>query len=126
MTPLKETIRAEFRRVLDERKLTVAAAAKQLGISRQAFHSYLDSSKPTIPRMRTLSRAMQLWDLRLTVAGVSFDKGAFPSATINKPQAQSQMSLLEMLDSIKQEDLRFTVKRVGKSLRVALQIDIPA
>jgi hypothetical protein len=125
MTSLKDAIRAEFSRVLLERKLTVTAAARQLGVSRQAFHGYLSPSAPTFPRPRVLAKAMQIWDLRLDFGGASFSKDAFPPSK-NEVQPASQRSLWEKLDSITQDDLRFTVKRVGKSLRVAVHFDIPA
>jgi hypothetical protein len=70
---------------------------------------------------------MEIWDLRLEVGGVAFSKGAFlPSKKDAKPAPASQMSLWEKLDSITQDDLRFTVKKVGKVLRVAVHFDIPA
>jgi|SRR5580700_7739208 transcriptional regulator with XRE-family HTH domain len=123
MPQLGFAFRDELRRVLRDRKLSASAAASQLGVSRQAFHSYLNAS--SVPRQKVLARAMRLWDLTLHVGTKPFDKSSFPEL---KPQSAPaiQMSLLEVLDRIQQDDLKIAVKRVGKSLRVSVSIDIPA
>jgi hypothetical protein len=105
--------------------LTISAAAKQLEVSRQAFHSYLQG---TLPRRKTLNKAVHMWDLKLDLGKYSFDKGAF-GAEEKKGKSvpkTTQPTLWEALDSVNEEDLRVTMKRVGKVLRVHVRIEIPA
>ena len=105
---------------------TVTAAAKQLKVSRQAFHAYLTGK---LPRRKTLNRAMQLWNLRLDVQGHSFDKEAFGSKEGKKEEAgphPAQLAFWEALDAVNEKDLHVTMKRVGKVLRFEVRIEIPA
>jgi hypothetical protein len=111
--------------MLKNRTLTITAAARDLGVSRQAFHSYLAG---TIPRRKTLNKAVHIWDLKLDLGIHSFDKGAFgsePAKGKHSPEP-SQPTLWEVLDSVGEEDLHVSVKRVGKVLRVDVKIEIPA
>jgi hypothetical protein len=110
--------------MLTKRRVSITAAAKDLGISRQAFHSCLQGK---LPRRKTLNRAVHMWDLRLDLGKHSFNKGAFGSAPGGKPvPVPNQPTLWEALDSVAEEDLRVTMRRVGKVLRVDVRIEIPA
>ena len=126
--PEKNEIGDAFAAALKEmlKGTTITAAAKQLNVSRQAFHAYL---KGTLPRRKTLNRAMQLWNLRLDVRGHSFDKEAFGSKEGKKEAPGSkptQLAFLEMLDTVSEKDLHVTMKRLGKVLRFDVRIEIPA
>jgi hypothetical protein len=125
MNEIGDAFAAALRQTLTKRRLTIVAAARDLGVSRQAFHSYLSG---TIPRRRTLNKAVHMWDLKLDLGRYSFGKGAFGVAHAKqKPASQlSQPTLWEVLDSVSEEDLHVTVKRVGKSLLVDVKIEIPA
>ena len=75
-----------------------------------------------------MNKVVHLWNLKLDIEEYSFDKQAFgpeqeKNKLISKP---NQPTLWEALDSVGEEDLRLTVKRVGKSLRVSVKIEIPA
>ena len=106
---------------------TIAAAAKELGVSRQAFHSYL---KGKLPRRKTLNRAMHLWNLKLDLREYSFIGEAFGPKESKKGRSQesvsTQLALWQMLDNVTENDLHVTMKRVGKVLRFDVQIEIPA
>lgn len=113
-------------KMFDERpRLTVKAAARELRVSRQSLHSYLNG---VLPRRKTLHKAVHMWNLKLDLGRYSFGEGAFGSA----PQDDSigvpppQPALWEALDAIKERDLHVTIKRVGKVLRVAVKIEISA
>jgi len=112
-----------LRKMLTKKNLSKTAAAKELGISRQAFHSCLLGK---LPRRKTLNRAVHLWNLKLDLGKQSFDKGAFGTEVGKLSPAETQRSLWEALDSIGDEDLHVTTKRVGKILRVDVRIEIPA
>src|SRR5690348_4518429 len=97
---------AALGRMLDDNpSRTIAAAAKQLEVSRQAFHAYL---KGKLPRRKTLNRAMHLWNLKLDLREHSFDKEAFglKNAKIEEPGSKpTQLELLAMLDTVSEENL---------------------
>ena len=105
--------------------LTITAAAKELKVSRQTFHSYLQG---TLPRRKRLNKSVHMWDLKLDLGGHSFNKEAFGTEEKkDEPKdEQRQPTLWEALDSVSEEDLHVTMKRVGKVLRVDVRIEIPA
>lgn len=112
-------------RKLKERELTIKTVAKELEVSRQTFHSYLQGK---LPRRKRLNTAVRIWDLKLDLEGYSFGKGAFgPEQEKGKPLPKpSQTTLWEALDSVREKDLNVTMKRVGKVLRIHVKIEIPA
>jgi transcriptional regulator with XRE-family HTH domain len=123
MKNVRSAVGDELRRAIRDRGLTVDEAAKQLGVSRQAFHSYLNGS--SLMRPARLDKAVEMWDLHLKIDKTIFGKLAFQKVKAEGFSA-IQMSLWDALDSITQDDLKITVKRVGASLRVAVHIQIPA
>ncbi len=124
MSTLSEAIAAEFERILNDRELSVSAAAHELRVSRQAFHNYLNGK--SVPRHQTLGRAMDKWGFKLKVGEVVFDRSSFPKRD-DKVQSPEQLPLIwETLDAIKQQDLKIAVVRVGSTLNVEVKIDIPA
>jgi DNA-binding XRE family transcriptional regulator len=125
MNEIGDAFAVALKRMLKKRELTISAAAKALEVSRQTFHSYLSG---TLPRRKTLNKAVHMWDLKLDLGKHSFGKGAFggeqeKGRTVPEP---SQPTLWDALDSVRDEDLHVTVKRVGKVLRVDVRIEIPA
>jgi hypothetical protein len=118
---------AALRRMLTENPArTISTAAKELEVSRQAFHAYL---KGKLPRRKTLNRAMHLWNLKLDLGEQSFDKGAFGVGEGKKQEPVSnpaQLAFWEILDGVNEKDLHVTMKRVGKVLRFDVRIEIPA
>lgn len=115
---------AALRRMLKKEKLTIELAARRLGVSRQSFHTYLNG---TLPRQKTLNKAVHMWDLTLGVSEYSFDKGAFGQEVQSKTGSiPREPTLWEALDTVSEDDLHVSVKRVGKVLRVHVKIEIPA
>jgi transcriptional regulator with XRE-family HTH domain len=121
---INEAFRKELKRALRDQHLTVDAAAIKLKITRQAFHNYLNGT--SMPRPTRLANAVRILKLKLTIGDETFDASAFPESP-SKPQAlPKQPTLWEALDNIADENLTIKVKRVGRALRVAVSIDIPA
>lgn len=116
---------AALRRMLKDR--TIATAAAQLGVSRQAFHAYLNGK---LPRRKTLNRAMFLWNLKLGLGKNFFDKGAFGTEEAMENEASrattAQMAFWETVNTIEEKDLHVTMKRVGKVLQFKVEIKVPA
>lgn len=124
MNEIGDAFASALRQMLKQKKLTVKAAARELGISRQAFHSCLAGR---LPRRKTLNRAVHKWDLKLDLGRYSFDKRDFPAESKKLDTSEMQQrSLWEILDSLQQDNLHVAVKRVGKALRVDVRIELPA
>jgi hypothetical protein len=123
MSTLSDAIKAEFERILIERKLSVSAAAHELHVSRQAFHNYLNGT--CLPRRATLNRAIDRLGFRLNVNGMVVDQSSVPLREQKIPLAK-QLLLWESLDAIKQQDLKITVGREGSIFKLEVKIDIPA
>ena len=123
MLSLSAAFAAELKRVLDERGMTVTEAARSLQISRQALYNHLKAISQ--PRAKLLARATELWNIEIQVGQSSFDKTSFEKRV--RPQTVAkQLNLWDHLDQIKEKDLQIGVKRVGRTLRVSVQIGIPA
>lgn len=124
MSTLSEAIAAEFGRILTERKLSVSAAARELHVTRQAFHNYLNGK--SVPRHKTLGRAMDRWDFKLKIGDVVFDRSSFPRKDEGVQRPEQLPLVWEALDAIRQQDLKIAVARVGSTLNIDVKIDIPA
>jgi hypothetical protein len=121
-----EAFAKALKRMFDDTGLTIGAAAKELKVSRQSLHSYLNG---TLPRRKTLHKAVHLWNLKLDLGKYSFGREAFGADESERSQSilqPDQPTLWEALDAVKEEDLRVTMKRVGKVLRFDVRIEIPA
>ena len=124
MSTLSEAIATEFKRILIERRLGVSAAARELRVTRQAFHNYLNGK--SVPRHKTLGRAMDCWDFKLKVGDTTFDRSSFPKRDEQLSLPKQMPLIWESLDAIKQQDLKIAVSRVGSTFNIDLKIDIPA
>ena len=124
MSTLSAAVAAEFKRILSERKLSISGAARELRVTRQAFHNYLNGT--SVPRHKTLGRAMDLWDFKLKIGDFTFDGSSFPKRDDNIQNPEQLPLIWETLDAIKQQDLKIAVVRVGSTLNVEVKIDIPA
>jgi len=81
----------KLRRAVEAGGLTQAAAAAQLGVSRQAFNRYWKGlATPSAP---VLASACQLWGLRFRYRGVDFGTAAFfhPSNATQPTTAQLEL-----------------------------------
>lgn len=125
MNEIGDAFAIALRRMLSIRKSTIGAAARELEVSRQTFHSYL---KGALPRRKTLNKAVHMWDLKLDLGKYSFGKGAFGREQEKGKAAPGprQPTLWDALDSVREEDMQVSMKRIGKVLRVDVRIEIPA
>lgn len=125
MNKIGDAFAAALNQMLEEnKKLTIEKAARRLGVTRQAFHAYLNGK---LPRRKRLNMAMHIWNLKLDIGKHSFDKEAFGREEPRRsPPGPRQPTLWEALDAVSEENLRISVKRVGKVFRVNVEIEIPA
>jgi transcriptional regulator with XRE-family HTH domain len=123
MSILATTFAAELKQVLRERNLSVTEAARQLGLSRQAIYNYLNGI--AVPRDKIIERAMILWDLKMSIGRMTFDRTSFPKS-VQLSVTPTQLNLWEKLESIRQKDLKIGVERVGDAFEISVQISIPA
>jgi hypothetical protein len=68
---------------------------------------------------------MDIWGFDLKIGGSSLDRSSLTQSG-DETQKPVQLSLLESLDAIKQQDLKISVGRVGSTFKVEVKIDIPA
>lgn len=120
MTDLKDAISQELRRAFKEQKVSVSAAAKALGVSRQSVHNYLNGT--SIPRSRRLAMAVRTWNLSFSLGSASFDKTSFPPPKLSSLPAQ--LTMASLFDSIKAEDLKVDVERQGEDFCISLSIKV--
>ena len=124
MNKLGEAFAQALRQMLREKKEpTIDSAAKKLGVTRQAFHAYLNGK---LPRQERLNKAMRIWKLKLDLKERSFTQEAFGSSRQKESAEWRQLTLFEALDSISEDDLQVNVKRTGRVLRIHVAVEIPA
>lgn len=117
-----EAFLEQMRRKIEERNLSIVAAAKVLGITRQSLHLHLrrDGNDGTIDpnqkprhqlRWRTVGRAVRAWEMVICVQGKIFDKDAF-GPEFNLSDASVQLLLLpEAIERIGNTNLEVSVLR---------------
>lgn len=125
MNEIGDAFAAALQRMLSEKNRTISAAAKELEVSRQSFHAYLQGK---LPRRKTLNRAVHLWNLKLDLGRYSFDKEAFGREERKEERGSkpTQPTFWDALDAVNEEDLKVTMKRVGRTLRFDVRIEVPA
>jgi hypothetical protein len=105
---------------IQRRQLSVTAAAKILGISRQSLHSHLGLGGPHQPRWSMIRRAVRVWDMVIYAQGKKFDRSAFGVEIIQGATAV-QLLLPEALDRIENASLEVSVLRKNAS-SLALEV----
>ena len=116
---------SSLRAAIQRRRLTVTAAAKVLGITRQMLHLYLAGSAHQ-PRWRVLERACRAWDLSFTAQGKRFDKNAFgpDKSSVQDSGAPVQLLLLpEAIERLSNANLEVKIVRKEAS-RICLELDV--
>jgi hypothetical protein len=120
MTDLRIAISTELKRALTQQKVSISSAAKVLGVSRQSVHSYLKGT--SLPRPGVFAVAVRTWDLKISIGNSSFDKTSFPEPKLSS--VPLQMTMEDLFDSIKADDLKLDVKRQGKDFRISVSIKV--
>jgi transcriptional regulator with XRE-family HTH domain len=102
--------------------ISEAAAARQLGVTPQAFNQYLKGR--STPKAHILARACTMWGLRVDYKGKEFTSDAFVvSAEKQETQYPVQLSLFSEPQELHNQNLNLKVS-AGKAnvLNVSLQI----
>jgi transcriptional regulator with XRE-family HTH domain len=101
--------------------ITQSEAARQIGVSRQAFNQYI--SRKATPQAATLARACKKWGLTLEAEGMKLGAGSFGPVQANTDASQ-QLQLTGLFDEPQiclNENL---IVRVEKSASALLQVTI--
>jgi DNA-binding XRE family transcriptional regulator len=110
-----------------EPSLTVAEAAKQLGVSRMAVYNVLN--RRSCPSLSLVSKVCQAWDVKFEHGGMSIEKGVFSPETTAPPSEDRQIPL-ELIEAIRQIDYRnfevIEAKPAGREVTITLRLTIPA
>jgi hypothetical protein len=106
-------------------KISTADTPRRPGIG------FWERSQPPVngvfPRRKTLSKAVHVWDLKLDLGHHFFGRESFDrEQSKGRPPEPEQPTLWEALDSLTDEDVQISLKRVGKAFGVHLKIKIPA
>jgi transcriptional regulator with XRE-family HTH domain len=121
--------RAEVTRRLREKMkdlgkagVSEAAAARQLGVTPQAFNQYL-KGKAT-PKAHILARACTLWGVRLSYKGKEFAGDAFDAPEGKQDgQRPAQLSLFAEPQELHSRNLKLRVE-AGKSASLNVSLEI--
>jgi len=110
---------------LRKKGLSEADAARQLGVSPQAFNRYIHGL--ATPKAHILARACTMWDLRFSYKGKEFASDAFDAAVEGQQDGQKpvQLSLFAEPQELHNRNLKLKVE-AGKatSLNVSLEIKL--
>jgi transcriptional regulator with XRE-family HTH domain len=118
---LREEIIRAFRDAMARRKLTVAAAARDIGVSRQSMHKYLSGA--STPGSDVMQRACSRWGLSMTVNGIALSRRSFERPGGPSVGAAEQLSLPNVLESLTERDLEVKIIRVAReSLELKVSI----
>jgi transcriptional regulator with XRE-family HTH domain len=117
--------RAEIARKFDQarkdRDLNQSAAARALGITRQAFSQYL--LRKATPQATVLARACTIWNLKLRYRGQEFTNAAFAKVDA-APSVDASAFQIELFDRPQHiENNRFLVI-LERAARSTLQVTI--
>jgi DNA-binding XRE family transcriptional regulator len=108
-------------------KITVAQAAKDLDVSRQAVYDIKRGKY--CPSLSLVQRACEAWDLKFDFRGLLIQKGTFAPASRDITPTEPQMSL-DLAEAIRHLDPRsFEVvqtKPMGRALEITIRLTVPA
>lgn len=92
----REEIARQLKAAITSRNLSVKAAAKVLGVSRQAFYRYLSAT--ATPHPETLARAMDLWSIEPRYKGEKITRGSLGQRVTQEDASPMQLSLADLFD----------------------------
>jgi len=110
-----------LREEITQRRLSVAAAAKILGVTRQTLYLHLCSDPKHQLRWRTVGRAVRTWGMTVQAQGKKFDKEAFRPETLHRESATQLLLLPEAIERLEDADIEVRVDRKSASA-VVLQV----
>jgi transcriptional regulator with XRE-family HTH domain len=111
----REEVAEKFDRARKLRGLNQSSAAKELGVTRQAFSQYL--LRKATPQAAILARACTRWSLSLRYRGKEFARAAFGQEDAkNSPEQPSlQMDLFDRPQRVENDQLVVTLDRSEKA-----------
>jgi hypothetical protein len=122
---LRQEIKAKFDAMLQHTGMSIAEAAKQVGVSREAFRGYL-KEEPAIPSADVLLAACDRWDLTIQYAGRDF-RVAQPGPPSDRRAQPVQLTLFDAIHELVDEsvDVKIRRKSAGKATgRIELMLGI--
>jgi hypothetical protein len=118
----REEVARVFLEAIKIRKLTISAAALQLGVSRQSMHKYLRAS--TTPRSSLITKACIKWGLSMNVYGKTFTAAAFETPKGVRLSQPIQLSFTDVLKSLRDRNLEIKLLRAeGAALEFKVRIE---
>jgi len=105
----REALAGAFRQAMRSRKLTVSAAAKELGISRQSMYKYLTCT--ATPKSNIVNTACLKWEMSMNVYGITIAAGAFKRSNSAATPRPVQLDFSEILRAVRNRDLEVKLIR---------------
>jgi transcriptional regulator with XRE-family HTH domain len=127
LTENTAALRADFAARLSKAisGISKTEAAEKLGITRQMLNRYLKAK--STPGGEVIKRACENWKLTLSIRGFEFKAGAFDAPARSTAAKSSQLSLLELLEKLRNDQLEAKiVGREGDSFTLKLRIKVVA
>jgi transcriptional regulator with XRE-family HTH domain len=118
----REEVAKKFNAARLSRRLNQSEAARELGITRQAFSQYL--LRKATPQAEILARACAKWTLKLRYRDRDFTGGAFgvePAAELEPHQDGLQLALFDEPQRFENDQLEVVLERAQKT---TLQVTI--
>jgi len=114
-------IRAKVRE-LRRQGISEAGAARQLGVSPQAFNQYMKGL--ATPKSHVLARACTLWGLKFSYKTTDFGAEAFTAPEAARDERKSaQLSLFDDPQELNNQNLKLKVQ-AGKSTTLNVSLEI--
>jgi DNA-binding XRE family transcriptional regulator len=107
-------------------KLTIAEAARALGVSRQAIYGF--KSGDYCPSLAVIQRACTAWDLEFKIQGMTVNERSFrQGSSTTKRKSDQQTMMFDLWEQLAHR--RMTVvraERLDGAVEMTLRIPIPA
>jgi len=112
----------------EQQPITVAQAATDLEISRQAVYDII--KRKYCPSLTLIHRACEKWTLKFDFRGMLVESTIFGGAEKEAPPPPAAQMSLELIEAIRQIDYRsfevIEAKPMGRVVEVTIRLTIPA
>ena len=134
--PLKELRRKAANLIIDrimrptpeQKRLTIADAARDLNISRQAVYDII--KRKYCPSLALIHRACEHWTLKFDFRGLLIEAAVLAGTGKEAPLAPEAQMNLELVEAIQRIDSRnfevIEAKPIGRAVEIIIRLTIPA
>jgi len=121
-------LRQKAAEVISEKlkEITVAQAARDLRVSRQAIYDF--KSGAYCPSLAIIQRACSVWGLEFKIQGMLVNERVFSQRTSkSRKTSERQISMFDLWDQLEHRQMTVVrAKKVNGAVEMTLRISIPA